>query len=208
MKIDFVTQEVYEIVNKMKAKKSCGYDDIPITIIKENIDLLAEPFSHFYNKCFADSIFPDQLKIAKITPVHKKGSKKDPSNYRPISLLPNLSKIFEKLIKNRLFRHFNLNRVINRRQFGYMNNVGTLDAIDTLINDVVTKLNDKKKVAGIYLDLSSAFDLVNHDLLLAKLEHYGVRGSALQLIKSYLHNRKMFVEMNYEYDEISGNREI
>lgn len=188
--------EVHRVVKKMTTKKSCGYDDIPITVIKDNIDILAKPLSDFFNKCVDDGIFPDQFKIGKIVPIHKKGSRKDPKMYRPISLLPTKSKIFEKIIKSRLTRHLNINYILNERQFGYLSNVGTADAIATLINDVIKQLNEKKKVAGLFLDLSSAFDTVNHNILLFKMSHYGIRGKVLELFKSYLTNRKMYVEIS------------
>lgn len=197
--------EIVKMVNEMKNKKSCGYDDIPIAVIKENLDVLAEPLTVFYNKCIAEGIFPDQLKIAKIIPIHKKGSKTDPKNYRPISLLPVLSKIFEKNIKNRLLVHLNLNKVLHLRQFGYQKNVGTGDAIYTLVEDITSKLNRKIRVAGIFLDLSSAFDTIDHKLLIAKLEHYGVRGGTLQLFSSYLRNRKMYVDISNMQANSSSN---
>ncbi|CAG9135167.1 unnamed protein product [Plutella xylostella] len=189
-------EEVEKLVKSLENKKSCGYDGLPMTVIKDNIDVLATPLAYFYNECISHGIFPDQLKIARILPVHKKGSKTDPSKYRPISLLPILSKIFEKILKSRLLVHLNMSNVISSRQFGYRRNLGTVDAIDTLINDVVLKLNEKNKVAALFLDLSSAFDFVDHKILLKKLEHYGVRGKTLDLLKSYLQNRKQFVEIS------------
>lgn len=122
--------EIKKIVDSMEPKKSCGYDDIPITIIKRNIDLLAGPLSELFNICFSQNVFPDELKIAKVIPIYKKGIKTDPKNYRPISLLPVLSKIFEKLIKVRLLNHLNGNHVLNERQFGYQHGVGTIEALE------------------------------------------------------------------------------
>lgn len=188
-------KEISSIVRNMETKTSCGYDDMPISIIKDNIDLLDHSLALFYNKCIEECIFPDQLKIARILPVHKKKCRLDPKNYRPISLLPILSKIFEKLIKSRLLSHLTRNQVLNTRQFGYQKGIGTADAIDTLMNDIVVNLNKKLKVAGLFLDLSSAFDMVNHEILLCKLEHYGVRDRVLKLLVSYLKNRKQFVEI-------------
>lgn len=192
--------EVYKIVRKMQNKKSYGYDDVVISVIKDNIDLLAEPISNFFNNCFNQGVFPDQLKIARVIPVYKKGPKNDPKNYRPISLLPIMSKIFEKVIKDRLTAHLATNSIISDRQFGYRVNVGTSDAIETLIDDAIDGLNKKQKVAGLFLDLSSAFDMIDHKILISKLEHYGVRGLVLQLLTSYLSNRYQYVELKY-YDE-------
>lgn len=110
-------KEIEKIVRGMINKASCGYDDLPITLIKNQIAILKGPLSYLFNKCFDEGIFPDQFKLARIVPVHKKGSTSDPKNYRPISLLPTLSKIFEKLIKSRLLSHFNSNRILNLRQY-------------------------------------------------------------------------------------------
>jgi hypothetical protein len=193
--------EVGSLVKKLKSKTSCGYDEIPITIIKENIDLLQFPLAQFFNECFEEGCFPDQLKIAKVIPIHKKGSKTDSKNYRPISLLPTLSKLLERIIKDRLVRHLYLNKILSERQFGYQKSIGTGDAIRTLVRDVVQQLNEKRKTAGLFMDLSSAFDTINHGILLAKLQHYGVRGKILCLFKSYLTNRKQFVEIKCTHDD-------
>lgn len=187
--------EIAKVISKMANKKSCGFDDLPISILKENIDSLAAPLSDFLNKCFEECVFPDQLKLAKVVPIFKKGIKSNPKSYRPISLLPTISKVFEKIIKTRLMVHLNANKIINLRQFGYQKGVGCSDAINALINDIINKLNDKMKVAGLFIDLSSAFDTIDYELLLTKLEYYGIRGKSLQLLRSYLHNRQMFVEI-------------
>jgi hypothetical protein len=193
--------EVKAIVKRIESKKSCGYDDLPITIVKSNIDLLAEPLASFYNKCIDQGIFPEQLKIAKIVPLYKKGLKSEPKNYRPISLLPTLSKIFEKIIKIRLTSHLINNHIIHERQFAYQRSIGTSEAIDTIIEDITIKLNANLKVAGVFLDLKSAFDTIDHSILMHKLEFYGIRGNVLNLFLSYLQNRKQFVELK----EIDGN---
>lgn len=188
-------REVMKTVQEFEVKHSYGHDEIPITIIKEHVDILAEPLSIFYNNCLLNKIFPEQLKIARVVPIHKSGSRTDSKKYRPISLLPTLSKIFEKLIKKQLSVHLYNNNVIHKRQFGYQRNIGTIDAVDLLVDDVITKLNKKLKVAGIFLDLSAAFDTVDHAILLKKLEYYGIRGDFLELLTSYLKNRKQFVEI-------------
>jgi hypothetical protein len=193
-------QEVVVMVKQLKSKPSSGYDDIPITVVKDNIDILAGSLASFLNQCVNNSVFPEQYKTAKVIPVYKKGSKTDLKNYRPISLLPTVSKLLEKVMKDRLDRHLYLNKIINERQFGYQKSRGTNEAISNLIADVVGQLSNKKKVAGVLLDLSSAFDMVNHDILLSKLEHYGVRGSSLALFSSYLRNRKYFVQIQWTQD--------
>lgn len=196
MSWDYITPaEITKIVSKMEDKRSSGWDEIPISVFKQNLDLLAKPLATFYNKCYKQGIFPEQLKIAKVLPVHKKGSKNDSGNYRPISLLPTLAKIFEKLIKIRLINHLNANNILDSRQFGYQANIGTSEAIDTLVQEVIQRLNGKMKVAGLFLDLSSAFDTVDHEILLNKLEFYGIKHKVLELLKSYLTNRYQYVEL-------------
>lgn len=187
--------EIQKILRTMERKKSSGYDEMPITVIQDNVDILAESLSKFYNECYNQGVFPEQLKIAKIIPIYKKGKRTDPMNYRPISLLPVLAKIFEKLIKVRLLNHLERYNILNVRQFGYQRNRGAKDAVHTLIDDIVVSLNEKKKVSGLFLDLSSAFDTIDHVALAKKLELYGVRGKTLQLFQSYLNNRYQFVEV-------------
>jgi hypothetical protein len=195
--------EIMKMVQSMENKKSCGFDEMPISVIKDSIDLLAGPLAFVFNKCFDSAVFPEQLKLARILPVYKKGLKSDRRNYRPISLLPVVSKIFEKVIKSRLLDHFIAYDIISHRQFGFQKNLGTTDAIDTLVNDIVKELNKGKRVASLFIDLSSAFDLVDHVILMKKLDFYGIRGNAYRLLLNYLQNRKQFVEIlntqhNYE----------
>lgn len=184
--------------------KSCGWDDIPISIFKKNIDLWAIPLSTFYNKCYERSFFPEQLKIAKVLPLYKKGSRVEAKNYRPISLLPTIGKIFEKVIKSRLIKHFQEKNILNKRQVGYESNIGTNEAIEALIEDVTTNLNEKRKVAGLFLDLSSAFDMADHQILTNKLHHYGIKGKILKLLESYLNNRYQYIEIK----SVVNNKEI
>jgi hypothetical protein len=196
--------EISRIIQSMENKNSYGYDEMPITIIKRCVDILPEPLADFFNKCYKSGIFPDELKVARVLPVYKKGVKTDPRNYRPISLLPVLSKIFEKLIKSRLLTHLNEYSIINPKQYGFQKNIGTINAIDSLIDDVVSQIHNRKRVAGLFLDLSSAFDTVDHDILLNKLHFYGFRGHTYQLLQNYLSNRKQFVEIK----DIDKNMEI
>lgn len=101
-------------------KKTTGYHQMPIMIIQDNIDILAEPLSVFYNACFHLGVFPEQLKIIKIIPIYKRGIKTDPRNYRPIITLSQiLGKILEQLMKVCLLSHLERNKILNRRQFGY-----------------------------------------------------------------------------------------
>ena len=115
------------------------------------------------------------------------------SNYRPISILPTLSKIFEKLIYKRLYKFFKDNDIIYNCQFGFRQNHSTIHAVQTAINSVVNSLNSSYHTMGIFIDFSKAFDTIQQSILLKKLEHYGIRGIALDLINNYLSNWKQYV---------------
>ena len=115
------------------------------------------------------------------------------SNYRPISILPTLSKIFEKLIHSRIYKFLEENEVIYNYQFDYKQNHSTINAVQTAITLVITSLNSSYQSMDIFIDFSKAFDTIKHAILLSKLSHYGIRGIALDLICDYLTNRKQFV---------------
>jgi hypothetical protein len=123
-------------------------------------------------------------------PVYKKGDKNLKSNYRPISILTSISKIFEKVMHNRILKHLNENNILSKHQFGFKENKGTENAIFNLIARILDSLNKKMQVYGIFCDLQKAFDCVNHEILLNKLKFYGIKGNQYDLYNSYLSNRK------------------
>ena len=139
-------------------------------------------------------IVPDNTKLAKVIPVHKGDSNSDFNKYRPISILPIFSKFFEKAIYNRLSSFINKNNILYEHQYGFRSNYSTSLAVIQLVEQISSSVDNKELSLGIFLDLSRAFDTVNHRILLTKLEHYGIRGLALKWITSYLTNRKQFVE--------------
>ena len=134
------------------------------------------------NNCMRSGIFPDELKIARVIPLYKSGDKRDIINYRPISLLPVLSKIFEKLIHSRLTKLFDDNNVIYNKQFGFRKMHSTIHALNTAVTQIINSLNKNNVVLGIFLDFSKAFDTVKHHILLKKLEHYGIRNKTLDYL--------------------------
>ena len=145
---------------------------------------------------FATGIYPDQLKIAKVIPVFKKGDKLLVSNYRPISLLSNVNKIFEKLVYSRLYSFLEMHDCIYELQFGFRAKHSTQHALASLTELVRLALDEGSFACGIFVDFAKAFDTVDHSILLKKLEHYGIRGLANDWFRSYLKNRRQFVSIN------------
>jgi hypothetical protein len=131
-------------------------------------------------------VFPETLKFAKVKPLYKKEEKSEFSNYRPISLLTSFSKVTEKIIYRRLYGHLNINNTSVNEQFGFRDNLSTEIATYTLLNKILSSLNNKILVGALFCDLQKAFDSVNHDILLTKMEFYGICGIANKLMISYL----------------------
>ena len=141
------------------------------------------------------------MKVAKVIPIHKSGEKNVFNNYRPVSILSQFSKILERLFCNRLENYIEKNKILNDSQYGFRNHRSTAMAIIDLIEYVTTALDKKKHVMGIFIDLKKAFDTIDHEILMKKLYHYGLRGISQKWIQSYLSQRKQFVE----YDEVKSS---
>jgi len=131
-----------------------------------------------------------------VTPIFKKGEKNLINNYRPISMISNIAKIFEKIIKNRLVTYLETNNIIHQSQYGFQKGKGTDQAIAKVTQFIHKSLDNNKKCATVYLDLFKAFDTIDHNILLHKMEQLGLRVRALQLLRSYLNERKQCVKIN------------
>lgn len=164
-------------------------------ILKACQEILSVPICLLINKSIETGIFPDQLKVASVTPVYKSGDPTCVSNYRPISVLPVVSKIFEKVISVRLVNYLTTFSLINNLQYGFQKGKSTVDAALRFVEEVYRSLDSKLHTLGIFIDFKKAFDTVNHDILLGKLSSYGVRGLPLDWFTSYLSGRKQCVKL-------------
>ena len=184
------------LINSLQINKASGFNDISPYFLKIGADILAYPVTDLYNYYISFGIFPQQLKIAKVIPIYKSSPLDNVGNYRPISLLASLSKILNGFCINAWFLFFEKNNTLVLTQFGFRRHHSTLHSILDIITNGYNCVQGKKFVNLIFLNIKKAFDSVSHYRLLKKLEHYGIRGVANQLLKSYLSERKQFVSIN------------
>lgn len=194
--------EVTKCIVDLKNKYSLGSDGISTFIVKKIFVCFVEVLVYIFNLSFQTGIFPDKLKEAVVVPLYKKDDKRDLNNYRPISLLPIFSKVFEKIVKFRLINYLDKIQFLSNNQYGFRKKRSTEDALLSHFNRVYQSLNNGEKTAGLYIDITKAFDTVNHRLLLSKLENIGIRGIALKWFQSYLKNRVQQVKVNGKFSDV------
>ena len=187
-------EEISKIISKLKLT-STSKDILPVKLLKKFSNILVVPITLLIENSIRKGIFPDKLKIARITPIHKEGTFSEPSNFRPISSLFYLSKVYEKFYSCRLLKFCNKYSLISSKQFGFQHGISTFDALMSLTENIYTALNDKLHFLAAIIDVKKAFDCVNHDILISKLESFGVRGLPLRWLVSYLTDRKCFVQL-------------
>ena len=187
--------EVYNIIKSFKNKATRDTKICALKIANGSY-VFTNALAGVINKSFQQGIFPEQLKVAKVTPIYKEGPKSDVTNYRPISLLSSLSKIYEKLMHVRILNFLDSNNSLFDMQYGFRPGRSCEHAILNAQNTLLENLNKRQISILLLIDFSKAFDMVDHGLLINKLNHYGIRGPALNWLKSYLSYRKQYVSVN------------
>ncbi len=189
------THEIDNIIQSLKPKDSHGFDEISTRILKISAPFITSPLTFIFNRVLRTGIFPERMKLSIIKPLLKKGSSTELANYRPISLLTAFLKILEKIIYKRLYSYLIMHNLLCEEQFGFREKLLTYSATNALINSILSSLEEKKFVGGIFCDINKAFDCVNHEILLAKLNWYGISGTPNRLIGSYLRERYQSIEI-------------
>ena len=191
-------EEISKIISELQNGKA---SDFPIHVIKKLSHILSPVLNHHFNHLMTIGKFPTILKVGKISPIYKKDDEELLQNYRPVSTLPIFGKIFEKIIYTRLYGFLASNGTLHDSQFGFRKGHSTSHALNYTTHYIKEALTKGNHVLGIFIDLSKAFDTIDHDILLDKLHNYGIRGEAHSLLKSYLSDRKQYVSVLNETSE-------
>ena len=187
---------VSKAIDSLKSKSTQDVYGLSTELIKMCKHEILDVLTKLINEAIATNHFPDELKIARVSAIYKKDDKRILDNYRPISILPAISKIYERILHDQLTEYFTCNNLLNQSQYGFRKQHDTDSAALEFIDRINEVISNRKKFLSIYMDLSKAFDSISHQILLEKLKYYGLRENAVQLIQSYLSNRKQFVEVD------------
>ena len=189
---------IKSLIKLLNPNKAHGWDNISIRMIQLCGDQIITPLEIIYKNCVSQSIYPTAWKRSNVVPIHKKGNKNDIKNYRPISLLPIFSKIFEKLIFNAIYNHLQINNLLASQQSGFRPVDSCVSQLLSITHEIFHAFdcNPTLEVRGVFLDISKAFDKVWHKGLLHKLEKYGLSGNLLALINNFLSDRQQRVLLN------------
>ena len=187
--------EIENEISNLKSSKATGPFSVPTDLLKSLKSFLSTPLEIIYNVSFSNGCVPEQFKIANVIPIHKTDSQTDLNNYKPISLLSVFNKILEKLMYKRLFSFIDKHNILYDKQFGFRNNHSTSHATLLITDKIQRAIEDGLYSCGIFLDFSKAFDTVDHNILIRKLKHYGIRGVASDWFISYLNDRCQHVSI-------------
>ena len=195
-KINVSVKDMEDALRTLNVNKSSGPDGLHPRVLKELATVLSYPLKLLFDKTIAQGKLPSQWKVAEVRPIFKKGNKTSPGNYRPVSLTPIICKIFEKFIKDSIFKHLTVNNLLSDDQYGFCGGRSCTTQLLNTINDWFSYLDKNIPVDAVYLDFRKAFDTVPHERLLNKLHGYGVRGQLLDWIRDFLKDRSQYVTIN------------
>ena len=202
---EITADDVARLLNDLPSDKATGLDNISAKLLKMSAPAISRSLAHVFNKSLRTGSFPNKLKNARVTAIYKKGTRSDPGNYRPISILPVLSKILERIVHRQLTEYCSQNKLITDAQSGFRKGHSTQTSLLRLTENVLDLVENGSTVGMIALDLKKAFDTVNHKILLQKMDYYGVRGPELAWFSDYLSNRHQQALIN---GHISDSRTI
>ena len=185
-----------KLLEKLINNKATGIHGIPNRALKDSAEIIAPSLTDIFNLSLASKVFPDDLKVGKIAPVHKSGDKDQLNNYRPISVLPTVVRVFEKIIYGQLYEYFMTNKLLGNQQFGFRSLHSTALALGKSTSNWWLSMDKGNMNSVIFLDIKKAFDTVDHEILLNKLNCYGVSDEELLFFASYLQNRSQCCSIN------------
>ena len=189
-------QTIDKIIADLAPKTSSGFDGLSTKLLKNIKTVLLKPITLIVNQMINTGIFPDKLKIAKINPIYKKDDETLFTNYRPISLLPSISKIFERVLFQQVYEYFQQKKLFYSSQYGFFTEHSAEYATIELVDKIITQMDKMDTPIGIFNDLTKAFDTIDHSILIQKLRYYGFNEMSLNLMQSYLTGRVQYVQMN------------
>ncbi len=187
---------VKNVILKINTSKATGHDRISPKLLKDSADIIAESLTVIFNKSIETGIFPDDLKVACISPIYKGENKTECSNYRPISVISVVAKVFEKLVSGQLMEYLETYQLLSECQAGFRKRSSTVTSLLTNTNQWYINMDKGLLNSIIFLDLKKAFDCVDHAILIEKLRKFGCVGNTLNWFKSYLTNRKQMCKVN------------
>ena len=185
--------DLISIIGSLDASKVTGLDGITAKILKSSTEIICPSLLKIINISISTGIFPECLKQAKVIPVHKSGPYNDPANYRPISILPILSKIIEKHVTKHLFAYLNKYGLLHKSQSGFRKNHSCNTALINLVDKWLNNIDKGEIIGAIFFDLRKAFDVVDHQLLIEKVNSYHFSNNSVNLIRSYLTDRQQCI---------------
>ena len=193
-------EEVRNIIHSLK-NSSAGHDEFPTFVGKLCVDSYIEPLTFLINSSLKTGVFPSELKLAWVVPIFKAGDSSALTNYRPISVLTFFAKVFEKIVYNKLLNFISDNNILYDHQYGFRKGRSTQQAIITLVDKITKSQDIGDIVITLLIDLKKAFDTIDHRILLRKLYSYGIRGSMLKWMESYLTDRSQYVVFDGKVSE-------